>query len=333
MKAKYGLVETTILPTQAEWNTQVGPVRSSEVDAVGQKLHALETPPVSQSFLDLEKVLTDLLKTPNAPAAATTLSAQVKAVRGVIKDCDTLMTRVEQLVQTKVPWPTKCLCAELYTANDDPWKKDKDIAGQLEKECRLTSGWAMNAPTDFTQFCEKGEADADLVTKWPQLAVKSKIIFTSQGIEWPPKWSDPWRKGLYCHSSAAIAAWLLDQNRVTLTTGLSLPIKSIDIVQQMPSSTGQMSHWWVYVNRPDPLTLSTGAKAVATANQWVGFDLVGGFVVDIWGALWHDQSQGATTWATKTDASNQKAVRGAPFIQIQDISREQARVHTRQVYS
>ena len=114
--------------------------------------------------------------------------------------------------------------------------------------------------------------------------------------------------------------------------GLSAGIKSIDIVQQMPSTPGTMSHWWVFVNRPDSLVLGTTPKTVTYAGEWKGFDMVGGFVVDIWGALWNEQQRDPVGWCDEAAPSNRNAVRDAPFIDIEDMDRERARVHIRHVY-
>jgi hypothetical protein len=332
MKKVYNGVETTILSTPAEWTAAVGTAGGPSIDGVRARLQALETTPTIASFLQLDMALKQLLSKPGAPAAANTLNAQVTALKNTIRDRDTLMQRIEKLLRDEIAWPTKCLCAELYTNTADPWGTDRAIAGDLEMECRMTSGWAMNAPTDFDGFCEKGEADANCVKQWPNLTKKAQIQFGSRQKAWPPAWTKAWRKGLYCHSSAAIAAWMLHTKRTELATGLGVQIKSIDIVQQMPGTSGTMSHWWVFVNRPDSLRLSTGTKPTATAAQWNVFELVGGFVVDIWGALWLDQLGHATEWASNEKASEQKAVQDGPFIQIENMAQEAARVHIRHVY-
>ena len=335
MIATYQNVDTPLLPTAAEWDTAIGAGRSKATDAVGLQLVSVEQGKGGlQPFLELDVALKQLLAAGATPDAAVVLNKQVDQLKNVVRDRETLMQRVEKLLRDSTGWPSKCLCAELYTANDDPWGANKAIAGVLEKECRLVSGWAMNAPNAFEDFCEKGEADANAVQQWPNLTSKARILLPSQGIAWPPAWGGTaWRKGLYCHSSAAIAAWALDANRLDLGQGLGVQIKSIDIVQQMPASKGTMSHWWVFVNRPDDLKLSGGAKAVTNADQWEGFELAGGFVVDIWGALWSDQREHATEWATNNAASTQKAVQDAPFIPIEDMSKEKARLHVRKVYA
>ncbi len=136
---------------------------------------------------------------------------------------------------------------------------------------------------------------------WPTLPYGTRMKFASEQSRQtgqrvnPATIQVPWnvnihvRKGLFCHSSAAIAAHVIHSNRNALQAGHTCPIRPINVIHQQPNTAGQMTHWWVCVNRPDRLVINE-SKSIDFSNtmDYAYLPFVGGFVVDIRGALWNE---------------------------------------------
>lgn len=349
MEVVYGTDVSEILPTMADFRARsaLGAFhsRSQALQQLDQTLQTIEQRPNVHRFQQIEQqhaawVATKGVSNAGGVAskragASNTLAAQLRAHRRRLDDLATLMGRVEQLLEQEVSWRTKCLCAELYDPTAPGWGALAPHVEILEQECRMASGWAMHAPDTLAGWSEHGRADLATVTQWPQLATKTRIVLQShhQLAAWPPWQGMSVRKGLFCHSSAAIAAYLIDANRATLQQGLRCPIRAVDIVHQQPPTQGGMSHWWVAVNRPDEVRMSNTVKRFNRVGDFGLLPLVGGFVVDIWGALWLDQADAAAAQATSTAPCGEAAVREIPFISLGDnLATEQVRVHVRHVY-
>ena len=267
--------------------------------------------------------------------SANRLAAQITAHRGVLAHAATLRQRIETLLAAE-NWATKCLCAELYVPGPQ-WNASPaaPYVQLLEEECISSSGWAKVQPNSLADFSRHGASDLDTLQQWPNLAFKSRIILQSRyGFQnWPPWGALSVRKGLFCHSSAAIAAHLIEQNRAALHAGLNCPIRSIDLVHQQPAVPGGISHWWVAVNRPDEVRLGQRVVRFDSVGDFFILPLVGGFVVDMWGALWVQQGGHEAAWATSNAVCPGAAVRDTPFISLGDnLATEAVRVPVHHVY-
>jgi hypothetical protein len=110
--------------------------------------------------------------------------------------------------------------------------------------------------------------------------------------------------------------------------GLSCTVKSIDVVHQLPKETGGISHWWVCINKPDEVRLRTRTIRFERFSDFDILPFVGGFVVDIWGALWISQADAAARWATSADEEPEACVRSTPFVRLERGVDSRIRVYT-----
>lgn len=141
-------------------------------------------------------------------------------------------------------------------------------------------------------------------------------VTNDPGIDsWPP-WPETKhvRKGRFCHSSAAIGVYKVKEKAAAVSAGLKCRIRSIDVVHQQPDTTGEISHWWVCVNRPDEVRFDGGINKFERFSHISYLPLLGGFVIDIWGALWKDQEKTAEARFTSSAETAGTCVANGPFI-------------------
>jgi hypothetical protein len=246
-------------------------------------------------------------------AATNPLEAALITHRQWLNDAATVMARVEAGLGA-LNWKNNILCAELYRRERDVrWAplQQRDIFA-IASEQVLTSGWVHPpGPPDVAAWSAVGAAERQRLAQWPHLnaGIHDRMrrvtgIDPGDPTQWPP-WQHrlpaapapdvPFvRKGLFCHSCAALAVEYLYANRAALVLGTHYTIHSIDVIHQQPAADDptRTSHWWVCVNGPAQITYFPGG-AVANFPDWQSFvthlPITGGFVVDIWGSLWADQ--------------------------------------------
>ena len=207
--------------------------------------------------------------------ASAGLEADLSLHRAFLNGRNTVMGHVENGLAA-LNWKTRALCAELYTNPNDPlWNPllPQDILA-LELEANVSSRWANVIPQTVAGWQVVGAGEAQRLANWPNLAAGvagipvRAALMNQLGINvdtggWPP-WQGHAafaRKGLFCHSFAALAADYLYTNRIALEAGTQFRIHSIAVVHQQPAQVGGMTHWWVCVNAPTQIQY---AAAVAT---------------------------------------------------------------------
>lgn len=343
MKALYGQDLVDIVSAKEEWTAAselkwFNP-RSAALKAIDSALATLETSPTIGNFDRIINLYGAWRRTKIDPrtgramskrgTAGNALVDQLREHKGILDDRVTLMQRVIQTMD-QIDWKRRCLCAELYdTADNRDWGAINGYVNWLAAESRASSGWANQFPQNIFELAERGEAEIEAVNNWPNIGFRTKVglarwiqsetdqIVNPSTIQWPPWNGNPHvRKGLFCHSSAAIAARVIHSQRAVLHAGLRCQIRTIDVVHQQPRERGQMTHWWVCVNRPDELRLSNRVIRFTRTPDFAYLPLMGGFVVDIWGALWLDQQQNGNQWATAGQETPHPCVTDTPSIQI-----------------
>lgn len=244
--------------------------------------------------------------------ASNPLGQALATHRTWLNDSRTVMDRIEAGLLNDIPWKTDTLCAELYEHEQDPlWaplqQRDVEV---LAFEATLTSRWAMNAPLTVQAWDQVGAGELARLNAWdalpaghPRYAMRQVMgIDANVPGQWPPWSNRPHpgpqvafvRKGLFCHSYAALAANWIYHNIPALEAGTQYRIHSIDIIHQWNAPGSTMQHWWVCVNGPQQIQYALGnVKTFTAASRCLDYiqhlPFVGGFVVDIWRALWRDQ--------------------------------------------
>ena len=299
-------------------------------------------------------------------SAATDLTQSVKKLYDRLQDRNMLMDRISRHLDDALDWKRRILCAELYVDAANPrsfvassWAPlTLEHVKNLAWEARTSSQWAAIAPRSVPEWSDRGSSEADSLAAWPNLPAGGSGRAVRSGIQArrdliaagnrhladdnaPDNWP-PWhvagapppphvRKGLFCHSCAALAAHVICENRLALEAGLDdCRIRSIDIIQQQPEPGGVMHHWWVCVNRPDTLRFSNRTINFQTLLEYDFLDLVGGFVIDIWGVLWRDQGQRPAAKAKDPAAASVDAVRARPKESI--LGDTATKIYARQVF-
>ena len=355
MKAIYNHEEVDLLPTGEEWRTKsalTGKLRSGKLKELDNALDLLDKNPTLSLFDQVNNKFTvwsNTKRTPNGAFdktkrrdAANELNEQIRRLGEIRRDRTQLMQRVQTLIDHHLPWRSRCLCAELYDTKDRrDWGVLKDHVKWLEDESSGSSGWSKLPSTTIDGWSDKGEEEIRAVNQWPQLGFKTRVLLASRmGVD-QISITVPWmatngalhvRKGLYCHSSAAIVAHLIHQNRNALQNGLQCPIRSIGLIHQRSNETLAMTHWWVCINLPDELRLGNNRVVrFSRTSEYNYLPLLGGFIIDIWGALWLKQCENGNTWATSPVEIQEPCVEDSPFIVIKR-SDETARIFVKHVY-
>lgn len=251
-------------------------------------------------------------------AASDNLEGDLARHRSFLDGRNQVKARVE-LGLSALQWKNRAICAELYSNPNDPgWNPllPEDILA-LELEANVTSRWANVIPPTLAGWHDVGAAERQRLANWPNLtagvggitirsALLQRLNINAAAGQWPP-WQGRAafvRKGLFCHSFAALAAEYLYANRVALEAGTQFRIHSISVIHQQAADVGGMTHWWVAVNAPTQINLGGGAiRTLNLCNDYAVLDLVGGFVVDIWGSLWIDQLGNEHARATSNAAT------------------------------
>ncbi len=195
-------------------------------------------------------------------------------------------------------WKDKTIWAEIYSGNPANFGALTPYVSDLLWESRQCSGWANIDPASFDVWINKGQMEIDHLNAWPNLPANkpsfSMNVHRAAGInpadanQWPRWQPNPGfaRKGLFCHSSSAIAANVAYNGRANLNQRF-WKLRSIDIIQQQADRTGGMCHWWVCVNRPEKIYFNGKEIDMGIfGNIEKYLEVCGGFVVDIWGALY-----------------------------------------------
>jgi len=310
MKAKYGAMTLDLLMEPGEWTTQTSASslgglyvydRSTLLQAVSTALRNFDQTPTAAHLTQVRAAFTNWLgakpgrfnqvtgriKSVRATGAAA-LNAQLAQLVQLHQERDTAMGRVRTLLD-QLNWKTKCLCAELYDPDVDLGQASPYV-DILAEESNFSSGWArlVPDPAPVRFWDQKGAEEAQGLQQWPQLSTKARTLLTSRhgGAAWPPwRAGTHVRKGLFCHSAAALAVHAIRQAAAQIEAGCQAwRIRAVDVIHQKPIGTGPMTHWWVGINRPDQVDFSNRTQQFQRFSDFSLLPLVGGFVVDIWGA-------------------------------------------------
>ncbi|UVH55630.1 hypothetical protein NWF24_22655 [Variovorax paradoxus] len=254
-------------------------------------------------------------------ASVTNLKAQIDAYRQFLLDRDTLMANVANQLDL-LNWRTRTICAELYDdANNAAFGLYAPHIAVLEEEGILSSGFVRAfrpGHTTIADWDNAGASELGRLNAWPTLQGVARFRINNWRA-WHPALADP-RKGLFCHSSAALAVHCIVTHRIALQGALSCPIRSIDVYHQR-GNAGEITHWWVAINRPDNIALGTAPHGtLTTMADFDRLEMMGGFVIDIWGALWLAQQNNPGTWVGSAAAVAENAVRLAPFITLNGVN-------------
>ncbi len=323
MQFVYGQRVEHILPTRAEWKkaTSLGTfkIRSSAIKHIDRALTNFDNNPCAATLHSLKhqfqtwyrnKTTSGTLNSKHADPSFK-LEHLIKYYEWLERDRRTLKTEVENRMAT-TGWKSKATWGEIYQAQHAAaYGQLQPYVEDLEWEARVCSGWAMNPPADINSWSSIGADEVKRLEAWPQLAAGKPGLIARMKImgqlgcaahQWPRFAPLNVRKGVFCHSSAAIAAHLLHKNRAALnSTAHFCRIKSIDIIQQQASRTGSMCHWWVCVNRPDEIRLASRTIRFTSFQEYERYlPIVGGFVVDMWGAMF-EKGKDYTAWGRQAD--------------------------------
>lgn len=314
-----------VLPTLADWkrNTDGGRFvrRSSELRAIDTALATFEATPSIANFEAVERNYGAWSRTKlnrygvvesRRQPASDILGDHTRQHKLRLAGKTAVKNDLERMLEDTVDWKTKALCAELYYDPEDVrWAPLSAVdVTLLGNEATLSSGWAqviMN--TNMQQWSDWGEGEIARLQAWPNFLGgvfrmrNSGALNANGGRIVPANRAPVVRKGLFCHSFAAIAANVVFQNRRQLISG-PFRIRSIELINHRPApnqAINLMNHWWLCVNKPHRLYLGGGAgRAGAREVRFDTFDdfvdflpLCGGFIVDMWGALWRDQADQA----------------------------------------
>jgi len=334
MKLVYGQTVIHAIPTCDEWKekTKLGRMtsRSTALKRVDTALTNFDTNPGQATYNTLciqfntwyqSKVVNGKF-TSGRGDGPDKLKNILRLFGRKVNDRQLLMAAVERKVQ-ETGWQTKATWGEIYeTQKKDNYGLLKDHVEDLEWEARVSSGWAMNTPDNVEDWADKGSDEIKRLRAWPNLAAGRAGLSSRMRMmpdlgagshEWP-RFNIFVRKGVFCHSSAAIAAHILHTKRTLFnSTAHFCPIESIDIIQQSPAANAGMCHWWVCVNRPDEIRMSNRTIRITTFDDYVRYlPLVGGFVVDMWGAMFQPANQ-FTAWSYQPALAS-PAVIGIPEV-------------------
>jgi hypothetical protein len=321
VKIKYSpLIVRDVVPTLAEWRLATPDSdghwysrtvnRSPLFQLVDQSLANFEAVPSMASFRAIanahrawknSKPIRHGDVVSRRRVASNDLEACIARHEIFLNDRDRVMNRVEDGLAL-LQWKSRAISAELYrNPRGGGWAPltEQDILA-LELEAQLSSRWANMVPATLEEWSVIGEGESNRLNQWPTLVAgpASRMFLGALQLQvgvngaWPP-WQGvvPFvRKGLFCHSFAALAAEFLFVNRTYLEAGTQFRIHSISVVHQQAAERGGMTHWWVCVNAPSEIDYGRGGpRQLNTFRDYQQLDLVGGFVVDMWGALWDDQ--------------------------------------------
>ena len=290
----------------------------------------------------------------------TLLKDSVKRLYDRLQDRNMLMYRIRQYLD-QLDWKRLIVCAELYEEaakaarlHGSGWAPlTHQHVRNLSWEARISSHWAHGSPPAAVPWwSDRGREEATRLDAWPALAPGIPGMGARSGIDdkrdrpatahvdAPDNWP-PWhaagvavpniRRGLYCHSCAALAAHVIHHNRLALEAGLDdCRIRSIDVVRQPPPHSDRtMSHWWVCVNRPDRIRLSNRTLTFNTLADFDYLDVIGGFVIDMWGVLWEEQKERPAASAKNPAPINVDAVMDWPLDLLDDTT---TTIHARQTF-
>ncbi len=325
MQLVYGAQVFDIVPTRDEWKSRTAAgllkPRSAALGQIDTALATFDTNPNAASFNALRNnfnvwynsKLTGGAFQSNRGAEPLHVRQMLANHAQLLQDRTQLMQNVENQLLT-VNWQSRAIWAEIY----DPTNAAafpgalQTYVGDLEWESRLSSGWAQNPPLQVPEWAQRGQTEAANLATWPNLpgggpgVVLRARMMPDLGIapaNWP-RWAPGFaRKGLFCHSCAAISADAVFSNRAALQAGLHCPIRSVELVHQQPATVGGMSHWWLCVNRPDEIRFANRIVRFNSFQDYFNYlPIAGGFVVDLWGALFQ--------LCQPDDSSNPAAVAG-----------------------
>lgn len=344
MKAIYGAQEVLLLMSYEDWlktssADDKNGRRSPQLGAVDRALRTLELAPTVQNLKQLASTyglwVTGHQKTAKT-LPAVNLKKQLDVLLTRLKDRDTLIRRLNGALDV-LDWRRRCLCAELFKHNIELGQANEHV-DVLAAEARLSSGWANGiqegAALDF--WTAKGALEQAALAQWPALTLKARMVMQSQKViqpnaAWPPWGALFMRRGLYCHSAAALAAQVVNSSRGAAQAGHTCSIRSLDVIHQQPPQTGQLTHWWVAVNRPDRLEFGDRVVRFRKKNDYEHLEICGGFVVDLWGALWLAQVDNAAAYAAANLTVQEECIRSQPFIGLGG-NNDALRSYTHHVY-
>jgi len=292
MKVVYGTQTFEITPTKADWKSRTAlgknKSRSDALTRVDNAFDNLESNPTVANFTALQTAFNTWY---NSKTATGTFQSERGIepihVRQMLNKHQQLLTDRQQLMQdvetalTALNWKTKAIHAEIYdSAKAARFGPLQTYVPHLEWESIINSGWAKNPPSTVNEWSDAGRLGILM-----QSRMSGAInIAPNTWPQWAP--SNYARKGLFCHSCAAISANIIYTDRATLQGNLQCPIRSIELVHQQPAQVGQISHWWLCVNRPDEIQLENRTVRFDTFQDYATYlPMVGGFVVDLWGAM------------------------------------------------
>lgn len=318
-----GVTRNVNLPVPAQWLASTPATeghwysrtvnRSPGLQAIDRSITTFQQIPTLASFQQMEVAYAAWhqskincrgnFSSRRAPAS-NLLGQQLADHRAWLDDCQRVKRRIERRLLRAIPWKTNTLCAELYTNPQSPaWAPllATEVSA-LAAESTLTSQWANVAPATVAGWVTAGHNELTRLNLWENLPPMPELVLNNRfNIQWPP-WRNravgqpPFagalvRKGLFCHSYAALAADYIFNHIGALENGTGYRIHSIDLIHQWNQPGQTMQHWWVCVN--GPMTIQYGPGVVRDFRSCIDYirhlPLVGGFVVDIWGALWLDQ--------------------------------------------
>jgi hypothetical protein len=347
MLIKYGFeVERHITPDVNSWLTNTanlgggaGQNRSVSLQDLDDSLRNFNNNPTLDTFKQIESTYKRFNETQSPrihppPNVNVSLRADLERHRLFLDGRDIVKRRVE-LCLASLSWKEKAICAELYKPqSDSSWAPltENDMLA-LECEANASSRWANIPPRSIAGWAEVGAKEADALQKWPEIGLAARTAIQSRELgPWPP-WRGriPFvRKGMFCHSAAAISAEYLFKHRKMLVHGTQFCIHSIAAAHQQAASAGDITHWYIIVNSPESIEHDGKSSRLHRCSDYRVLEALGGFVVDIWGALWLDQGLDGQSYATNDTQTSCGCVFTIPKeILLGDTS---IRIHARQTW-
>lgn len=336
----------TVLPNPATWlsDTKVTTLglertRSAALQTVDRNLADFIQSPTAPRLTALRQNLNAWLQSKTKGGQvksirephATNLQARVQALYDRTSDMPRLMGAIETELDT-LDWREDVLCAECYGNQGGQaqaaWQAVNLDPMPLEREAIMMSKWADVVPRDIDGWAERGEEEKARLEAWPTLIGPKRMMLGP----WPP-WAVPFvRKGLFCHSLAALAVKIITDKRAQVEGGGACRIRSIDVFHQKAKGA-LITHWWVCINRPQQLVLPSGRTIrFDTDADLAWLPMTCGFVVDLWGALWLDQQDTFTTKSVSNAATADDAVADEPLINIGGGGPETLTLYAREEY-
>ncbi len=333
MEITYGAgVTRHIIPDVDSWrrnNPDSAQVPNLSRQNLESALTDFQTTPSLNSFHKIEschrafqaaqplRIVKRVAGTAQPPSAADSLKDDLARHKAFLTGRDTVKAKVASAL-AELGWQERAICAELYTQPEQAsWAPltENDILA-LECEASASSKWAHLPPKSLSQWAEIGEKEIAALSQWPALGFTARSAIQTRNLgEWPT-WQDhaPFaRKGLFCHSSAAIAAAHLFENRSQLVSGTQFHIYSIAAAHQQASEPGGITHWYLVVNAPEAIQYDgRTSRPLSLCADYQILDLAGGFVVDIWGALWEDQQPNRYSSAVSDQSTTTGCVFNSP---------------------